>query len=110
MDDRMITTYQERPFTGEVVDFAEDGSTVELTSFENGIEHGPQSEWFPGGQKRLEGQCDHGKAVGEWREWFQTGQLARYEEFNEFGDLVKRQRWSEAGELTEDYAGSPPRR
>ncbi|TDC94374.1 hypothetical protein E1161_07450 [Saccharopolyspora aridisoli] len=54
MDDRMITTYQERPFTGEVVDFAEDGSTVELTSFANGIEHGPQSEWFPGGQKRLE--------------------------------------------------------
>lgn len=110
MDDRMITMHQDRPFTGEVVDFTADGTMIELTGFENGIEHGPQTEWFPDGNKQLEGRCEHGRAVGEWREWFPNGQLARYEEFNEFGDLVKRQRWNEAGELTEDYVGSPPRR
>ncbi|WP_158628581.1 toxin-antitoxin system YwqK family antitoxin [Saccharopolyspora rhizosphaerae] len=106
----MITTYQGSPFTGEVVDFAADGTVIELTSYENGIEHGPQVEWFPNGTKQLEGRCDRGKAVGEWREWHSNGRLARYEEFDEFGELLKRQRWSEAGELTEDHTGTPPRR
>lgn len=110
MDDRTITTYQGSPFTGEVVDFTSDGTMVELTSYESGIEHGPQVEWFPNGNKQLEGRCDRGKAVGEWRERFANGQLSRYEEFDGFGGLLKRQRWNEAGELTEDYAGSPPRR
>lgn len=105
MDDRMVTTFQGEPFTGEVVGFTSDGTMVELTNYENGIEHGPQAEWFPDGSKQLEGQCDQGKAVGVWREWFPSGQLARYEEFDSLGGLLKRQRWNEAGEMTEGRLG-----
>ncbi|MGP4021037.1 toxin-antitoxin system YwqK family antitoxin [Saccharopolyspora sp. 5N708] len=110
MDDRMITSYQGRPFTGEIVDFDPNGTMIELTTYADGIEHGPQVEWFPDGTKQLEGQCDHGQAVGEWREWHPTGQLARYDEFNDLGDLLKRKRWDESGELLEDYSGKAPRK
>ncbi|SFS94275.1 toxin-antitoxin system YwqK family antitoxin [Saccharopolyspora flava] len=83
---------------------------IELTGFENGIEHGPQYEWFPDGTQQLQGRCDHGKAVGEWREWNPNGQLARYDALNEFGDLLKRRRWDPAGNLTEDQTSTPPGR
>ncbi|MER7011910.1 hypothetical protein ABT324_10825 [Saccharopolyspora sp. NPDC000359] len=110
MDDRMITSFRGVPFTGEVVDHAADGTVVELSSYQDGIEHGPQFEWYPDGTKQSEGQCDHGRAVGEWREWYPSGQLARYDQFNEFGDVLRTQRWDEAGELVEDYTAAPPRR
>lgn len=109
-DDRLITLYQGKPFSGDLVAFADDGTMIELTRFENGIEHGPQYEWFPDGTQQLQGQCDRGQAVGEWLEQYPNGLLARYDVFNDFGELLKRQRWDGAGNLAEDQTSTPPRR
>jgi antitoxin component YwqK of YwqJK toxin-antitoxin module len=97
-----IVLYEGEPFTGELEDTDDNGRIVGLTAYQNGIEHGPQTEWYPTGQKHIEGQCEQGGAVGEWREWHPNGQLAEYSLFNKFGELVHLQRWDESGNLVED--------
>jgi antitoxin component YwqK of YwqJK toxin-antitoxin module len=95
------------PFTGEVVD-VEDGQVVMLTTYENGIEHGPQWEIYPDGTKRNEGTFNHGDTVGEWRTWFPDGRLQSYQLFDRWGDLRKTQQWDEHGDVLEDkeYEGT----
>ncbi|KAL2862586.1 toxin-antitoxin system YwqK family antitoxin [Aspergillus lucknowensis] len=109
INEGLITLHQGTPFTGEIADYAANGTLIELTSYENGLEHGPQFEWYPDGSKMLQGQCDRSSAVGEWREWYPTGRLARYDRFNELGDLLERKRWNESGVIVEDYVGRAPR-
>lgn len=67
-----------------------------------------QSEWFSTGRSNWTASAIAEKRSANGVNCSRT--VAWYEGFNEFGDLVKRQRWSEAGELTEDYVGSPSRR
>lgn len=98
----LIVTHEGRPFTGELVDTDESGRVVGLTGYRDGIEDGPQREWFSDGRLQLEGQCDYGSAVGEWREWHANGKLAEHTVFDRWGDLRRRQRWDEDGVLQDD--------
>lgn len=67
------------------------------TTYFDGLEHGPQWEWHPDGSKKLEGQCNMGNAIGEWREWHLNGELAEYTLFDRWGDLRCRTRWANDG-------------
>ena len=101
-----ILTYNGQPFTGELEDTDAEGRVIGLTSYAGGIEHGPQAEWYPTGEKYIEGQCEQGSAVGEWREWHRNGKLAEHSLFNKFGELIQLQRCDEDGVLVEDrYSG-----
>lgn len=102
MDSASRVLHQGRPFTGELVDTDDEGRTLGITGYREGVEHGPQAEWYPDGAKRLEGQCDRGSAVGEWHQWHANGRLAEYSLFNKYGELIHLKRWDEAGTLLED--------
>ncbi|MER7077517.1 MORN repeat variant [Saccharopolyspora kobensis] len=102
LDESMVTWYQGAPFTGEAVAHAANGNMISLVTYKHGIEHGPQAAWYPDGTKQLEGQCDRGEPVGEWRNWHPSGQLSRYTLFSGTGDKLKVQSWDESGELIED--------
>lgn len=97
-----VLTHNGEPFTGELEDTDADGHVIALTSYVAGVEHGPQTEWYPTGEKHVEGRCEQGAAVGERREWHRNGQLAEYSLFNSFGEQVRLRRWDEHGNLTED--------
>ncbi|ANZ42989.1 hypothetical protein BBK82_24195 [Lentzea guizhouensis] len=97
-----ILLHNGEPFTGELEDTDTGGRTIALTSYVNGLEHGPQTEWYPTGEKHVEGRCDQGCAVGEWREWHRNGKLAEQSLFNKFGELVELRRWDENGVLVEE--------
>lgn len=97
-----ILLHEGHPFTGEVEDTDAEGRVIGLTSYTGGIEHGLQAEWYPTGEKYIEGQCEQGSAVGEWREWHRNGKLAEHSLFNEFGELIQLRRWDEEGNLVEN--------
>ncbi|GAA0596786.1 hypothetical protein GCM10010174_10130 [Kutzneria viridogrisea] len=98
----LVVVHNGQPFTGELVDVAADGTVTGLTTYRDGIEDGPQWERYPDGRPQLEGQCDYGSAVGEWREWHPNGQLSEHTVFDRWGDVRRRQRWDEDGTLTDD--------
>ncbi|KAK2757936.1 hypothetical protein FQN54_004342 [Arachnomyces sp. PD_36] len=101
-DEGLYIIYQGEDFTGEMVDFDENGVMIELVNYYGGLAHGWQYEWFPDGLKKMQGRCNRGSAVGEWHEWFPNGQLARHDVFTDSGQLLKRERWTETGELVVD--------
>ncbi len=103
-DDDTRVEYQGEPFTGEVVERAPDGQVIALTSYFNGVEDGPTTEWYPTGELKATGSVAHGRAVGLHEEWYRDGTLAAQDEFDERGRHLARRRWDEAGNPTEDKA------
>ncbi|CAL9377177.1 hypothetical protein SUDANB121_00989 [Nocardiopsis dassonvillei] len=91
------------PFTGEVAAFWSDDTMQSLTTYENGVEHGPYLEWHPNGALRVQGRSDllHG-AVGTWREWDENGGLVSEKVFGEDGELAAVRRWDGDGNLLEE--------
>ena len=89
--------YDGEPFTGETVETAPTGEVIALTTFRDGIEHGPQRGWYRDGSKKSEVTAVNGLAVGTAREWHPNGQLAEESEFNDRGEMVRVQRWHEDG-------------
>jgi len=45
-DDDLQYFYNGEPLTGEAVETAPTGEVIVLTTFRNGIEHGPQRGWY----------------------------------------------------------------
>jgi antitoxin component YwqK of YwqJK toxin-antitoxin module len=96
-DDDLRYFYKGEPFTGEAVETDPAGRVIALTTFRNGIEHGPNLGWYSDGTRRSEIQVINGNAVGTSRHWHRNGQLAEENNFDEHGELVSRRRWNEDG-------------
>ncbi|WP_344880540.1 hypothetical protein [Allokutzneria multivorans] len=93
--------YQDEPFTGEVVETAEDGFVLSLNNYRDGWEEGVQREWYYEGRLRSEYWIVGGKLFGESKEWHENGQLAVLQVWNEHGALASYQQWDEHGRPTE---------
>ncbi|WP_040804462.1 toxin-antitoxin system YwqK family antitoxin [Nocardia concava] len=102
LDDYGRTCYEDEPYTGEVEKYADNGQLVLLFNYADGVEDGPQREWWPDGSKRSEGVTRMGAAVGEWQHWYENGQLKERVVLDDNGLLLARQRWTADGELTMD--------
>jgi antitoxin component YwqK of YwqJK toxin-antitoxin module len=96
-DDDLQYFYKGELFTGEAVETAPTGEVIALTTFRNGIEHGPQQGWYRDGSIKSELTVVDGLAVGTAREWHPNGQLAEESEFNGRGEMVSVRRWNEDG-------------
>ncbi|QIY55419.1 hypothetical protein HEP86_13840 [Streptomyces sp. RPA4-5] len=102
MDDHMRVYHEGELFTGEMTTRDTEGRVIGLANYAEGIQSGPQSQWYSDGSKKREGQAEGGVAVGEWRKWHPNGQLAEHYVFDEKGRWVRRQRWDKEGKLTVD--------
>lgn len=96
MDETMRVHHGDELFDGEVETRDADGDVVGLTTYWQGIPHGPQTTWHPNGQKRQEGVHNLGAPVGEWRTWHPNGQLA---ERRTFDQPISRKRWDADGNV-----------
>jgi antitoxin component YwqK of YwqJK toxin-antitoxin module len=89
-------------FDGEVETTDADGNVIGLVTYWQGIPHGPQTLWYPNGQKRQEGVNNAGLPVGEWRKWHPDGRPAEFRTFDDHGQPLSRTRWDEDGNPAED--------
>ncbi|QBI54130.1 toxin-antitoxin system YwqK family antitoxin [Streptomonospora litoralis] len=97
-----IAVYEGRPFTGETVETNKDGRILAIVQYKNGLEDGPWLQWFPNGQKKVEGQTSRGGPIGTWIEWHKNGQMAEKRIFNENRKTISHKQWNEEGEMTKD--------
>lgn len=91
-------------YTGEVVDTADDGTVLALNTYRDGVENGPQREFYEDGSPKTAYQAVNGMTVGEAQDWHVDGRLARRQEFDQYGELRKRDVWDEEGVLDPDEA------
>ncbi|MGW0688441.1 toxin-antitoxin system YwqK family antitoxin [Streptomyces sp. NPDC002754] len=102
MDDGMLVYYQDELFTGEVVSKDASGLVVDLVTYTNGVQNGPQGQWYSDGTKEMEAEAANGIAVNDFRTWHKNGQLSEHSIFNSKGRRTRRQRWDQDGNLIED--------
>jgi antitoxin component YwqK of YwqJK toxin-antitoxin module len=95
-NDDLTVVYDGVPFTGEAVEQAPTGQIVTVTSYLDGVRHGPSTEWYTSGQMRAHGVTRYGMAVGVHKSWHPNGQLAKESVFDDAG-LVSREEWDEQG-------------
>lgn len=96
LDDSHTYVYHEgAPFTGEVVDTSSDGTVISVNTYVDGLEEGPQREWYNDGSRRAEYQARRGQAIGVALEWYDNGKLAKRQQFDESSELVDQEEWDE---------------
>ena len=69
--DHDFCLYRGEPFTGELVEYGSDGSTVELTTYKDGLTDGPSRSWYWDGTLKRESTSRRGAGSaprpGPWR-------------------------------------------
>jgi antitoxin component YwqK of YwqJK toxin-antitoxin module len=70
---------------------------VSLNTYVDGLEDGPQREWYQDGARLSEYQARQGMAVGEALRWHDNGQLAGRRWFDQYGSVREREAWDEQG-------------
>lgn len=96
-DDNLRHFYQGAPFSGEAVETDPHGNVVELITFQNGFEEGPQLAWYSDGSRKYESVISNGNPVGLVRKWYRNGHLQEERQFDASGQMVRVQRWHEDG-------------
>ncbi|MER6129724.1 hypothetical protein ABT173_45650 [Streptomyces sp. NPDC001795] len=92
--------YRGEPFTGEVVEYLGE-ALVSLETYEDGLRHGPNREWYKDGALQSEGMARRGRPVGISREWHANGTLASEKVFSEDGwTMLSVREWDENGQPT----------
>lgn len=98
-DEFGLVVHDGEPVTGEVVERAPNGAIAAVTSYVNGREDGPSTEWYPSGQVKARGEVRFGEAVGVHQVWHANGQLAAETEFDDQGHRLSNREWDEAGNV-----------
>ncbi|MEU0353741.1 toxin-antitoxin system YwqK family antitoxin [Streptomyces cyaneofuscatus] len=99
-------SYEGRPFTGEVTEYA-GKALVSLDEYVDGVLHGKSREWYPDGTLRSEAQAKSGRPVGTSKEWYANGTLAKETMFAEDGlTMISDKSWDEEGSLTREWRNS----
>jgi antitoxin component YwqK of YwqJK toxin-antitoxin module len=94
------------PFTGEAVVHGFTGEVTSLVTYVDGLEEGPNREWYEDGPLKSEMTVHSGRVVGSAREWHENGQLARERRFDERGNVATEWLWDENGKPITDQ-GKP---
>jgi antitoxin component YwqK of YwqJK toxin-antitoxin module len=77
------------PYTGEVVDTAEDGTVISVNTYRGGLQDGVQREFHWDGSPSARYTCLRGMPVGEALEWDPDGRQTRRRVFDQHGRLVE---------------------
>jgi antitoxin component YwqK of YwqJK toxin-antitoxin module len=94
--------WQEKRFTGISVEYRIDGHIVSETTYIDGIETGPNRNWYPDGKLESEGESIWNRPHGFYKTWYESGQL-KNEGCFDLGYKIWSKEWDEEGNLIREY-------
>lgn len=74
-----ITTFENKPYTGYLIESYANGKPKTWITMKDGLANGPWQEWLENGNLRYDSTWKDGKAHGLWKYFHDNGAL-RYEE------------------------------
>ena len=90
------------PFTGIAYALDANGNVNAEYEYRDGLKWGWSRTWYLPGKPFQERQLFMGTTHGKDREWYPNGQLKEEGDY-ELGFALRRKRWDEAGNVTEEY-------
>lgn len=97
-----IYYWKGEPFTGIAFEMYPNGQILSEDEMVDGIVDGFVREWYPSGERKLEGYGKLSERHSWSREWFQNGILKR-ETTAEDGARTKELIWNEEGQIVSQY-------
>lgn len=91
-EEKEILFLGEKPFTGEIVSFFEDGKLETSTEYKEGKKNGMEKIWYRNGVILSERNYIDGKKEGIHRGWHEEGQIRFYSQFK--NDQFDKESWS----------------
>ncbi|MCB1176262.1 MAG: hypothetical protein KDK36_01670 [Leptospiraceae bacterium] len=70
-----VLLYREKPFTGRLVSFYEDGKLYDEINYKNGLKHGIYKEYYHDGKLSVLRNFNKGKREGIHKGWHSKGQI-----------------------------------
>ncbi|HUZ39634.1 MAG TPA: hypothetical protein VMV17_25205 [Streptosporangiaceae bacterium] len=104
-DNELIYRWRGQLFTGIGYDDTSEAGLSEI-SYRDGLQDGPGRDWFPSGGLKAESWYLENTLHGFSRE-FNEDQVMVSEEIYEYGILVRRTRWDDAGSEVESWNIDP---
>jgi antitoxin component YwqK of YwqJK toxin-antitoxin module len=101
-EDGLIVLYDGKPFTGVAFETNASGVLIDEAEYVAGQLSGTARLWSDSGVLISERALTANAAHGVSREWYGSGALKSVSE-HELGILLKRTRYAESGEVTEQY-------
>ncbi|MEV1288695.1 hypothetical protein [Micromonospora sp. NPDC049679] len=103
-DDSQRAIVDERLVTGEVAEYDANGELIAVIGYRDGLKHGSELHYFPGGKLQYRGEWANGRAVGVHHAWYLSGQMAEEHHYSDEGWPVEVLKWSEDGTLIRHLA------
>jgi antitoxin component YwqK of YwqJK toxin-antitoxin module len=82
-----------KPFTGTVSELEEDGDTILIDSWRQGVQHGRFKQWYMDGQPAEERNYENGQKTGTHRGWYPDGKPRFVYEFSQGEHHGKAEEW-----------------
>ncbi|MFH2143889.1 MAG: hypothetical protein ABIJ97_15805 [Bacteroidota bacterium] len=76
VDGKVILKNQDKPYSGQVEMFYENGNKKFQETLKNGTKDGKYLSYFKTGQKKTEGKYINGKRDGIWKWWNEKGEVS----------------------------------
>lgn len=104
-DGELFYTYKGVPFTGVAYEDVP-GKWLSEVSYRNGLQDGAGRDWYPSGALKAESWYRENTLHGVSRE-YNEDQVKIMEEVYEYGILISRTRWDDAGHEIETWKIDP---
>ena len=90
-----------KPYSGPVFSFFDDGKKKEEITYKNGKLNGLNTGWYENGQKSNKGTFQDGKLDGLYTDWYENGQKSSEKTYNDREVVELIGKWNEDGSVKE---------
>lgn len=104
-DGELLFTYRGEPFTGVAFE-DEPGKWLSELSYSDGMQQGPARDWYPSGKLKSESWYRENTLHGFSREYNEDETVVS-EDIYEYGIIIRRTRWDDAGIVTDSWHIDP---
>ncbi|MFZ5630659.1 MAG: toxin-antitoxin system YwqK family antitoxin [Spirochaetota bacterium] len=96
---RQITTYRNGVEHGPQRTWAENGRLVEERQFRDGRKTGVHRGFFPDGSDRFFAEFENDRYVNEFWSWHANGKVAEFKHYDSEGRALVHKQWRESGQI-----------
>lgn len=107
LDESFITTYKNGLEDGEYTARKGNGQLLEQRFYLAGEKHGIHRTWYENGNNRSYAEFKMGKYINESWSWYENGKPAKFDKYDEKGNILVTKVWNKLGNIYMNLSFNP---